>query len=153
AGVFPKTLRNMWLFVSFFNPVISLLSLFIMKLVEIEAHRDDLLAALATASSGDWLNKFVAADALLVLSGAVLTSYVGIVGLIRRMSLDRCLPMFLTQENRWRKTNHYIILGFFGVTSLLHFIVKGNIDSLAGVYTIAFLSVMCLFAIGNMIMK
>ncbi|CAF0905301.1 unnamed protein product [Didymodactylos carnosus] len=152
-GVFPKTLRNMWLFVSFFNPIISFLALFVMKLEEIEGHRDDLLAALATASSGDWLNKFVAADALLVLSGAVLTSYVGIIGLIRRMSLDRCLPMFFAQENPCRKTNHFIILGFFGVTSLLHFIVRGNIDSLAGVYTIAFLSVMCLFAIGNMILK
>lgn len=123
----------------------------------IRHHRDDLLAAMGDAclggTPGSWLSKLISADALLVLSGAVLTSYVGITGLIRRMSYDRCLPMFLSSTNRLRGTNHYIIIGFFLVTSLLHIIVNGKLDSLAGVYTIAFLSVMCLFAVGNMILK
>jgi hypothetical protein len=128
-----------------------------MPMNEIRQHRDDLLAAMATATmksnSSLWLTKLISADALLVLSGAVLTSYVGITGLIRRMSYDRCLPMFLSNTNAWRQTNHYIIVGFFLVTSLLHAIVRGNLESLAGVYTISFLSVMSLFAVGNMIMK
>ena len=128
-----------------------------MPLSIIRLHRDDLLAAMGDATLGigenSWLSKLISADALLVLSGAVLTSYVGITGLIRRMSYDRCLPMFLSYTNPWRQTNHFIIIGFFLVTSLLHFIVKGNLDSLAGVYTISFLSVMCLFAVGNMILK
>ena len=124
---------------------------------EIRQHRDDLLAAMGTAASESnsslWLTKLISADALLVLSGAVLTSYVGITGLIRRMSYDRCLPMFLSYTNPWRKTNHFIIIGFFLVTSLLHAIVRGNLESLAGVYTISFLSVMSLFAVGNMVLK
>ncbi|CAF3907204.1 unnamed protein product [Adineta steineri] len=157
AGVFPKTLRNMWYVVSLFNPLFSLLSLFIMPMSEIRQHRDDLLAAMGTVTSqppsSTWLNTLISADALLVLSGAVLTSYVGITGLIRRMSYDRCLPMFLSYTNRWRHTNHFIIIGFFVVTSLLHYIVRGNLESLAGVYSISFLSVMSLFAIGNMILK
>jgi len=128
-----------------------------MPMSEIRQHRDDLLAAMGTAAvkpgSVLWLTKLISADALLVLSGAVLTSYVGITGLIRRMSYDRCLPMFFSATNPWRKTNHFIIIGFFLVTSLLYFIVRGNLESLAGVYTMAFLSVMCLFAIGNMILK
>ncbi|CAF0817031.1 unnamed protein product [Rotaria sordida] len=157
VGVFPKTLRNMWYVVSLFNPLFSLLSLFIMPLSVILQHRDDLLAAMgeATLQTGSslWLPKLISADALLVLSGAVLTSYVGITGLIRRMSYDRCLPIFLSYTNRWRDTNHFIIIGFFLVTSLLHFIVRGNLESLAGVYSISFLSVMSLFAVGNMILK
>lgn len=128
-----------------------------MPMSEIRKHRDDLLAAIGTATlppeSSIWLTKLISADALLVLSGSVLTSYVGVNGLIRRMSLDRCLPIFLSRTNRWRKTNHYIIIGFFLVTSFLHFLVRGNLESLAGVYTMAFLSVMSLFAIGNMILK
>lgn len=40
-------------------------------------------------ASGRWLSYLVSADAALVLAGAVLTSYVGIVGLVRRMALDR----------------------------------------------------------------
>ncbi|UJR34110.1 hypothetical protein I4U23_021517 [Adineta vaga] len=156
-GIFPKTLRNMWYVVSLFNPLFALLSLFIMPMDIIRQHRDDLLAAMGTATSQPpssiWLNKLISADALLVLSGSVLTSYVGITGLIRRMSYDRCLPMFLSYTNPWRKTNHFIIIGFFLVTSLLHFLVRGNLESLAGVYTMSFLSVMSLFAIGNMILK
>lgn len=124
---------------------------------EIRKHRDDLLAEMGKytlpANSNLWLPYWISADALLVLSGAVLTSYVGITGLIRRMSYDRCLPMFLSNTNRWRKTNHYIIIGFFLLTSLLHFIVRGNLESLAGVYSMSFLSVMSLFAVGNMILK
>jgi amino acid transporter len=128
-----------------------------MPMSEIRQHRDDLLAAMATATlkpgSVLWLTKLISADALLVLSGAVLTSYVGITGLIRRMSYDRCLPMFFSYTNPWRKTNHFIIIGFFLLTSLLYYILRGNLESLAGVYTMSFLSVMSLFAIGNMILK
>lgn len=137
--------------------VFSLVSLFIIPLSETLKHRDDLLAEMGKyvlpASSNKWLPILISADALLVLSGAVLTSYVGITGLIRRMSYDRCLPMFLSNVNRWRKTNHFIIIGFFLLTSLLHFVVRGNLDSLAGVYSMAFLGVMSLFAVGNMILK
>ena len=128
-----------------------------MPMDQIRQHRDDLLAAMGTATvkpiNSSWLAKLVSIDALLVLSGAVLTSYVGITGLIRRMSYDRCLPMFLSKTNRWRQTNHFIIIGFFLLTSLLYTLVHGNLESLAGVYTMSFLSVMSLFAIGNMILK
>ena len=128
-----------------------------MPLSEIRQHRDDLLAAMGTAAqepgSTLWLSKLISADALLVLSGSVLTSFVGVTGLIRRMSYDRCLPMFLSYTNPWRKTNHFIIIGFFLVTTLLHAIVRGNLESLAAVYTMSFLSVMALFAVGNMILK
>ena len=124
---------------------------------EILKHQNDLLAEMGKytlpATSNKWLPYLISADAFIVLSGAVLTAYVGITGLIRRMSYDRCLPMFLSSTNRWRKTNHFIIIGFFLLTSLLHFIVNGNLDSLAGVYSLSFLSVMSLFAVGNMILK
>lgn len=38
---------------------------------------------------------WVSLDAFVVLSGAVLTAYVGISGLLARMSKDRCLPQFM----------------------------------------------------------
>ena len=125
-----------------------------MDMKDIKDHRDDLLAAMGSAVvDSNWLNIYISADAFLVLSGAVLTSFVGVTGLIRRMSYDRCLPMFFSRTNRWTGTNHFIIIGFYAVTSLLHYIVQGRLDSLAGVYTMSFLSVMSLFAVGNMIMK
>jgi amino acid transporter len=153
AGVFPKTLRNMWVAVAIFNPLISLLALGLLPLAEIRTVPADLLATMGTRSVGPALGWWVSLDAVLVLSGAVLTSYVGVTGLVRRMSLDRCLPQQLLRENRWRKTNHWIILGFFALCTSILFATHGKIETLAGVYTLSFLSVMALFAVGNMLLK
>jgi amino acid transporter len=152
-GVFPKTLRNMWLVVAIFNPLISFLSMGVLPLGSIATHKENLLAEMGLVSGGPWLSSLVSIDACLVLSGAVLTGYVGVTGLMRRMSLDRCLPQFLLQENRWRGTNHWILLLFFSLCCSILIISKGQIEVLAGVYTLSFLGVMALFAIGNMLLK
>lgn len=153
AGVFPKTLRNMWLAVAVINPWISLLSLGLLPLARIREVPPDLLATMGSLSAGHAFGTWISIDAVLVLSGAVLTSYVGVTGLVRRMTLDRCLPQILLAENRLRETNHWIILGFFAVSTSILVITRGSISLLAGVYTLAFLSVMALFAIGNMMLK
>jgi amino acid transporter len=152
-GVFPQTLRNMWLAVTVFNPLISLLSLAMLPMAALQAVPEDLLADMGNRSAGAWLGLLVSVDAVLVLSGAVLTSFVGVTGLVRRMSLDRCLPQFLLRENRRRKTNHWIILLFFSICCGILVVTAGNVSILAGVYTISFLSVMACFALGNMILK
>ena len=152
-GVFPKTLRNMWTAVAIFNPLISVLSLGVLQLQDIGTHKEDLLAHMGTVTQGNWLRFWVSLDAVAVLSGAVLTSYVGVTGLVRRMSLDRCLPQFLLRENRFWRTNHFIILGFFALCCSILLITGGEVSVLAGVYTISFLGVMALFAIGNMLLK
>jgi amino acid transporter len=152
-GVFPKTLRNMWLAVSIFNPLISFLAMGLLTMVAIREVPRDLLAQMGVISAGPWLGHLVSIDAALVLSGAVLTSYVGVTGLVRRMTLDRCLPQFLLKENRLRRTNHWIILGFFILCGSILIVTGGKIETLAGVYTLAFLAVMALFAIGNMLLK
>lgn len=152
-GVFAKTLRNMWLAVGFFNPVISFLSLCLLPLASVQTHKDTLLAEMGARSALPWLSQVVSIDAVLVLSGAVLTSYVGVTGLVRRMSLDRCLPQLLLAENGWRRTNHWIILAFFFLCCSILGATGGNTQTLAGVYTISFLGVMALFALGNMMLK
>jgi amino acid transporter len=152
-GVFPKTLRNMWIAIAIFNPAISLLSLGLLPLATIQEVPPDLLAQMGEQALGRPLALLVSTDAVLVLSGAVLTSFVGVTGLVRRMALDRCLPQILLRENRWRHTNHWILLSFFGLCASILAITEGRIEALAGVYTLAFLSVMALFAVGNMLLK
>jgi amino acid transporter len=152
-GVFPKTLRNMWIAVAIFNPLISLLAMGLLPLQQIGANKEDLLAQMGLIASGRLLQIWVSVDAVLVLSGAVLTSYVGVIGLVRRMTLDRCLPQFLLQENKWRGTNHWIILFFFLLCFSILYITAGGISILAGVYTLSFLGVMALFAVGNILLK
>ncbi len=153
VGVFPKTLRNMWIAVAILNPAISLLSLGLLPLARIQEVPPDLLARMGEVAAGPSLGFLVSADAALVLSGAVLTSFVGVTGLMRRMALDRCLPQFLLRENRWRGTQHWILIAFFGLCVSILVITSGRIESLAGVYTLSFLSVMALFAVGNMLLK
>ncbi|CAB1120891.1 unnamed protein product [Ectocarpus sp. CCAP 1310/34] len=70
---------------------------------------------------------WVSLDAFVVLSGAVLTAYVGISGLLARMAKDRCLPQFMLR--------------------------KGDITTLSGVYTFSFLGVMTLFSVGTILLK
>lgn len=152
-GVFPVTLRNMWIVVSVFNPLIAFLVLGILPLSEIQTVPPDLLSDMGKQSFNANLATFISIDAFLVLSGAILTSFVGVIGLVKRMSLDQCMPQFLLRENNLRHTNHWIIIAFFVVSCSILYVTKGNIESLAGVYTLAFLSVMSLFAIGNMLLK
>ena len=151
-GVFPKTLRNMWVAVSFFNPLVALLALSLLPIGAIGEHKESLLAHLGGLAGGQWFATLVAIDATLVLSGAVLTSYVGVTGLMRRMVLDRCLPQWLLKTNR-RGSMHRIILGFFAISVSVLWITGGHVPELAGVYTISFLSVMVLFGVGNILLK
>lgn len=148
-GVFPRTLRNMWLAVFFFNTSISVLALGLLRTDEFAAHQETLLAEMGGRALGGWFATWIGINAVLVLSGAVLTSYIGVTGLVRRMALDRCLPRGLLKENRIRHTPHWIPLSFFFLCVSILLITGGDVATLAGVYTISFLGVMALFAIGN----
>ncbi len=151
-GVFRKTLRNMLVGVAIFNPLIALVILNVLPVEAIAAAKDFVLADAAKAMGGSLLQYVVVADAFLVLSGAVLTSFVGVSGLVHRMSLDSCLPTFLAHVNS-KGSFPRIIIAFFILCSSILIMTGGNLLSLAGVYTIAFLGVMSLFALGNLILK
>ncbi|MCF4102741.1 APC family permease [Gillisia sp. M10.2A] len=151
-GVFPKTLRNMWIVVSIFNPLIAFLALALIPMNVVSANQEALLSYLGDISGGNWLSLLVGIDAALVLSGAVLTSFVGVGGLMERMALDRILPKFILKRNKSNSPYLIFILFFILCTSIL-LVTGGNLAELAGVYTIAFLSVMVLFGLGNLLLK
>ena len=152
-GVFPKTLRNMWIIVSIINPLMAFFALSVVPAAEVKVlYENTLLSHMANVSAGSWLQMIVSIDAVLVLSGAVLTSYVGVSGLLERMTLDRILPPFFLKKNK-RGSSSRIILLFLILNISILFITHGRVEILAGVYTISFLSVMALFAIGNIFLK
>ncbi|HVW97230.1 MAG TPA: APC family permease [Mucilaginibacter sp.] len=151
-GIFPKTLRNMWGVVSFFNPVIALLALCILPLTVINGHQESLLSFMGQTTGGLWLGWIISLDAVLVLSGAVLTSYVGVTGLAERITLDRILPNFFLAKNR-RSVNYRIVIGFFIMCVSILLVTQGDLVNLAGVYTFSFLTVMALFGVGNLLLK
>jgi amino acid transporter len=151
-GVFPKTLRNMWAIVSFFNPMIALLLICIIPLAEVGEHKESLLAFLGQTTGGSWLAYLISIDAVLVLCGAVLTSFVGVSGLLNRMTLDRILPNYFLKQNK-RGSNYRIIISFLILCVSVLFVTGGDLIALAGVYTFSFLAVMGLFGIGNLLLK
>lgn len=103
-------------------------------------------------AGGKNLAMLISIDAVLVLSGAVLTAYVGVTGLIERMTLDRVLPKFLLQKNS-RGSSYRISFVFFLLCVSILLITLGEVETLAGVYTISFLLVMMLFGVGNILLK
>ena len=151
-GVFPKTLRNMWIAVTIINPSIALLAVLVLPLGEVGHHQEALLSFMGGKTGGSWLAAIISIDAVLVLSGAVLTSFVGVGGLLKRMTLDRILPQFLLKENKRNSSPRILILFYLLCVSVL-FITAGELGPLAGVYTISFLSVMIYFGIGNLLLK
>ncbi|GGG49491.1 APC family permease [Bizionia arctica] len=151
-GVFPKTLRNMWIVVTVFNPLIAFLALCIIPIPTVVHNQDALLSIMGKTASGSWLSLLIGIDAALVLSGAVLTSFVGVGGLMKRMALDRILPELLLKQTK-KGSNYLIFILFFALCVSILLITEGDLAKLAGVYTIAFLSVMILFGIGNLLLK
>ncbi|WP_432411851.1 APC family permease [Rasiella sp. SM2506] len=151
-GVFPKTLRNMWIVVSVFNPLIAFLALAIIPIPTVTANQEALLSFMGETSAGNWLSILIGVDAALVLSGAVLTSFIGVGGLMERMTLDRILPKPLVKKSS-RNTSYLIYVLFFILCVSILMITWGDLKKLAGVYTIAFLSVMVLFGVGNILLK
>lgn len=153
-GVFPKTLRNMWVIVSIINPLMAVfaLALFSLPVLQSNDFQNTLLVEMGKHVGGRTIAYLIAVDAFFVLSGAVLTSFVGVTGLLERMTLDRIMPPFFLKKNS-KGSSYRIILMFFALCVSILFITSGNVKLLAGVYTISFLSVMALFGMGNVFLK
>jgi len=151
-GVFQKTLRNMWVVVTVFNPLLAFVAIAVLPLADINQHTETLLSHLGSTTGGRWLGTVISVDAVAVLSGAVLTSFVGVSGLMQRMTLDRILPQAFLKTNS-RGSNYFILITFFLLCLSVLLITSGELGPLSGVYTISFLSVMAFFAIGNFLLK
>lgn len=151
-GVFPKTLRNMWLLVTIINPLIAIVAVCVMPLSEVAGNESAFLSFMAEKTGGKTLATIISIDATIVLCGAVVTAFIGVNGLMKRMTLDRILPQNLLRENKKGSTPRILILFYLLCISVLVF-TQGKIEPLSGVYNISFLSVMGFFGIGNLLLK
>ena len=98
-----------------------------MPLATVGEHQTDLLAYLEQTVGGKYLGIFISIDAVLVLCGAVLTSFVGVSGLLNRMTLDRILPNYFLKQNKngsnYRIIITFLILCFSIISTLCSFLV------------------------------
>lgn len=151
-GVFRKTLRNMLLGVLILNPLLTLAVLNTAPMADIVASKEFLLAEQGQIIGGNLFQSIVVLDAFLVLMGAVLTSFISVNGLVYRMASDACLPGFLTKRNLGRSYPR-IAFSFLLLAVLVLLVTGGQMMALAGLYTVSFLLVMALFALGNLILR
>lgn len=142
----------MWVVITCINPALAILAMGVVPIEELVVNGNYSLAFVANKAAGSWFRTIIVLDSFLVLSGAVLTAYVGITGMHRRLALDRIMPNIFLWTNRFRHTNHVIILTFCALTVSLRLMVN-DMDTLGGVYAIAFLSVMILFCVSNIMLK
>ncbi|RQM19877.1 hypothetical protein B5M09_011390 [Aphanomyces astaci] len=155
-GIFGAILRNMWFLSSFFNLSLSILNLCVLPLLGPAgtiANNNIVLALMARETLGRGFELWMTIDGFIVLSGSVLTSYVGITGLVRRLACDRVMPEFLLAENKWRHTNHYIIWLYFAIAASLVVCLNGDIVMLSSVFSYAFLGLLLLFSGGAILFK
>eukprot|EP00727_Mastigamoeba_balamuthi_P002840 m51a1_g12553 hypothetical protein (403) ;mRNA; r:906-2281 len=163
-GVFPRVLRNVWALLTVQNFTLAFLVTALVPMEELNGGgssseagpsgpSSDTLAILAQHAGYSWLEKWVRVDAFIVLSGAVLTAYVGIIGLVERLAHDHCLPQILLQKNRLFHTTHWITIAFFLLCMSLYWMTNHTVTALSGVYTMAFLSVLLFVGSGNLLIK
>jgi len=135
------------------NPIIAVATLGVVDLPTIISSAANILSVVGERAAGSWLRLLVSIDAIMVLSGGVLTAYVGVAGLIKQLATDRCFPSILLETNSLTGTNHYIILGFFLLCTFLYVVTGGNVIVVSGVFAIAFLMVLLSFAWANIKLK
>ncbi len=152
VSVFERTVDRMWWLVILVNPAIAVAALGVVDLPTIVASASTVLSVVGERAGGPRLRVLVAVDAISVLSGGVLTAYVGVVGLIKQLASDRCFPAFLLSTNRFG-THHFIILSFGSLCVALYLVTGGDVIVVSGVFAVAFLMVLLSFAVANMKLK
>src|SRR5690606_38795384 len=67
-GVFPKTLRNMWVAVTVINPLMALIAVLVIPIGLVPENQEALLSFIGGKTGGSWLATAISIDAVLVLS-------------------------------------------------------------------------------------
>jgi amino acid transporter len=137
--------------------MIGLVVQFVLPLDELYHSSGDMLAVVGDELGGSSFKTFICVDSVIILCGAVLASYVGTNGLVRRLAQDNVLPQFLLTTNS-RGSQHWCSVSFFFLTSALFLTIykpgdESGIETFGGVYAIAFLLVMAFFAISCIALK
>ncbi|KAI3643660.1 hypothetical protein MP228_009824 [Amoeboaphelidium protococcarum] len=143
--VYKSTLRNLWILVTIFNPLLSAITVASVPLNAITSNLDVALSVVAHTCCGLSFRSILALDAAIVLSAGILTAFVGVAGLASRMSTEGMLPeLFLPLSNIYghQKSSQNIITVFSVVIIVTFAVFNGDIHILSKLYTISFLGVL-----------
>ncbi|CAO3664430.1 unnamed protein product [Umbelopsis ramanniana] len=152
---FPKVMRNMFGFLTLLNSPITLVATALVPIEELRNNSAIAVSILGQYAVGGhrWLRIWIMVDAVIVLCAGVLTGLIAATGLMERMASDRIIPSFFLVRNKFTGSAQYIIVAFLILSVTLYSIVRGDTTSLSGVFAVAFLAVLLMFTIVNILMK
>jgi hypothetical protein len=101
-----------------------------------EGESGALLALMGRRAGGTWLELWVIVAAAMVLTGAVLTAFVGYTGVTTRMAMDKLMPEDMIVANTCFGTRHWIVFSFWTLTTVLVVFSNGSLEIMGGIYSI-----------------
>ncbi len=145
-------LRNLLLGCAIFTPLLAALLLRFFPTEYLAQHPEASVLGLARILGGDGFAMFVAIDAVLVLLGATLASFVGAADLVRRMSLDRVLPSLLRRGVRFPASAR-AVTAVAAVAFAMLLATGGHLPPLASAYAMSFLGTIGLLATALLVLR
>ncbi|KAF8183234.1 amino acid permease-domain-containing protein [Mycena galopus ATCC 62051] len=155
-GHFPLVLRNLHLPAIVLNTGMVTLVLATLPLATVLGGAD-VLSRVAEVCAGQWMRRWVVADAIVVLCGGVLIGIIGVCELFTKLAHDRIVPhaflrtLHLT-DARWlpflRTEAPYVsVAAFMGCNVVMYASAAGQLGVVSNMFSLVWLTVMALFPV------
>ncbi|KAK7040709.1 hypothetical protein VNI00_009615 [Paramarasmius palmivorus] len=151
-GRLSLVLRNLHYPAIVFTSVLSLLSLAIVPLDTI-LQGANVLSVLAELSAGRWLRIWIAADAVFVLCGGVLTGILSACELFEQLAHDRILPNLFLRALPITKAPFVSVLSFVGFCAVIYSSTSASLTIVSKMFSLVWLAAMSLFPISLLLLK
>ncbi|KAJ7291814.1 AAAP amino acid permease [Mycena rebaudengoi] len=143
-GRFPLVLRNLHLPAILLNTLMIMLVLATVPLKTI-LQGANVLSVLAQISAGRWLRRWIVVDAIIVLSGGILTGILSVCALLEQLANDRIIPQIFLNVLPISGAPHIAILSFTALNALLYASAGAKLSIVSNMFSLVWLTVMALF--------
>ncbi|EIN12814.1 hypothetical protein PUNSTDRAFT_28714, partial [Punctularia strigosozonata HHB-11173 SS5] len=150
-GRYSLVLRNLHYGCIVLNGLIMLLVLALVPL-ETVLSGANILSVLAELALGRWLRIWIVVDAVIVLSGGVLTGILSACELLQRLAHDRVIPRYFLSKLPTQAP--YVTILSFGVfCGILYASSGASLQVVSKMFSLVWLTVMALFPFSDLLLK
>ncbi|KAJ7764169.1 amino acid permease-domain-containing protein [Mycena maculata] len=151
-GRFPLVLRNLHLPVIVLDTVMITLVLATVPLTTLLGGAD-VLSTLAEVSAGQWMRRWVVADAIVVLSGGVLIGMLGVCELFKKLAHDRIVPQMFLKALSLTDGPYVPLLAFIVCNVVMYASAGGRLAVVSNMFSLVWLTVMALFPVALLLLR
>ncbi|KAF8635626.1 hypothetical protein AX15_000265 [Amanita polypyramis BW_CC] len=151
-GHFPLVMRNLHIPAIFLNTILVILLLAVMPLQEVDASAN-VLSVLSEVVAGRWLRVCVVVDAIVVLSGGILTGILSACELLGQLAQSRVLPRTFLVALPVTGAPFLTILSFVALCGLIYASAMGSLSVISLMFSLVWLTVMSLFPLSLLLLR